>query len=54
MSQARVLPLLGAFMGALLGLVTMALLTALGVLAPDRLPLFALLGVGIIVCDLRR
>lgn len=49
MSQARVLPLLGAFMGALLGLVTMALLTALGVLAPDRLPLFALLGVGIIV-----
>ena len=49
MSEARVLPVLGALLGALIGLVTMALLTVLGVLAPDRLPLFALIGVGIIV-----
>lgn len=49
MSEARVFPVFGALLGALLGLVTMALLTALGVLAPDRLPLFALLGIGIVL-----
>lgn len=49
MSEARVLPLLGALLGALLGIVAMALLTVLGVIAPDRLPLFALVGLGMIL-----
>lgn len=49
MSEARVLPLLGALLGVLLGLVTMALLTVLGIIAPDRLPLFALVGLGAIL-----
>ena len=41
MTQARPKPLVGALLGLLLGLVTMALLTVLGILPPDRLPLFA-------------
>lgn len=49
MSEARVLPLLGALLGALLGLVTMAVLTVTGVIAADRLPLFAIVGLGVIL-----
>lgn len=49
MTHVRVLPVLGALLGALLGVVTMALLTVLGVIAPNRTPLFALVGVGVVL-----
>ncbi len=49
MTPSRPRPLVGALLGAILGLVTMALLAALGVLAPDRLPLFGLVAVGLII-----
>ena len=43
MTEARPRPLVGALLGLALGLVLSALLWALGVLAPDRLPLFGIL-----------
>lgn len=49
MTEARVMPVVGALLGIVLGLVTMGLLTALGVIAPDRLPVFALVGIGLVL-----
>ncbi len=49
MTQARPKPLLGALLGFLLGGVSMALLTVLGVLPPDRLPLFGILALAVLV-----
>ncbi|WP_084037925.1 hypothetical protein [Demequina sp. NBRC 110053] len=45
MTEARPKPLVGALLGALLGLIVMALLWIIGVLPPDRLPLFAIVAV---------
>lgn len=49
MSQARVWPVIGGLLGALLGIVTAAVLAVAGVIAPDRLPLLGSVGVGTIV-----
>ncbi|MFV0634317.1 hypothetical protein [Demequina sp.] len=46
MTEARPKPLIGGLLGLLLGALGMALMWILGVLAPDRLPLFTFLAVG--------
>ncbi|WP_062133238.1 hypothetical protein [Demequina aestuarii] len=48
MTESRPKPLAGALLGLVLGLLVMALLTVLGVLPPDRLPLFGIVGLTII------
>lgn len=47
--EPRPKPLIGALLGALLGVVVMALLWMLGIAPPDRLPLFGLVSVGILL-----
>lgn len=47
--KAKARPLLGAFLGLLLGLTAVALLSQTGVLPPDRLWLFGIVGVAIMI-----
>lgn len=47
--RAKARPLLGAFLGLLLGLTVVALLSQTGVLPPDRLWLFGIVGVSIML-----